>query len=363
MKFGLSLSTNISKVDEETDQGFWLSKIASLSLRQLVNNLTNVGCPRRTVAVIVKDEIDRRYFGEVMMLRQRILQANLANEQLDVSGDIDRLVKRKSVDFLDATGDDFNSKIEKAVLEAQLSDAYLNLDSSKAEQIEEIRRKYRSILRDPERMSAEDIARHLRNKDAEIMAALTPQEARTYELTETSTAMEARRATRYLALDNSQFAGVFDVAKRFDDQILNWQLNVAYSMDTFPNNYDDLLHAKEDAIRQVLGPDGFADYVRTSDPQFQMLDSWVQSKGLPYDVSIAISQIREGVGKAYYEKISQGSLTEVQRQGYLDELQAYSQREVQAVLERYNTKLNPNLPIFSWVSTISSGNIPIAPRR
>jgi hypothetical protein len=344
-------------------QEFWESNIAARSLRQLAKNLAQIGCPNAITVAVIKHEIDRRYNGTVSLLINRVLAAKLANQIIDTSQAIDQLIKRKSIDMLDATGETLNSKIERAILEAQLGDVYLGSDQNLSAIVQQIRDRYMTILKNPDNLTPEDIARHFRNRDIEIMEQLPPAAAKAYLLTETSDSVQTRQATKYLQVDESKFGEVFNATKEFNDKILEWQLADGHSMGTLPDNYDELLREKETAIQKALGETEFANYIRTSDPQFQMLDNWVESKGLPLDVSLALSDVREKVSAAYYSNVTEGSLEPTARAEYLQQLEDYSRREATQILAKYNTELNTGLPIFGWIPGITKGNIPAAPRR
>ena len=356
-------------------QSHQATKAKSLSWKQFstddypkyISQLRSVGCPFSAICDIIVGALSRQYDPRLSALR-RSSGTFWTPAQRPTSAEVE--VRRKQMEqaaalelerdelIRDLLGIEFKDYLSRSSGRGDRWDEILSFmpDSERRRQVRPVLAKYEDLENGVIRASggtlgADDSAalkRLYAEKLEELGGAFTPSELEEYQL-RTSPIADALRNNVLIGFrpTEEEFRAIFRAYHTFDPSISG-----------SPASEDE--HARsllgiatrDEQIRQALGDQRFADYVRSQDQTYLRLVELTDYFGLPTDAAIQVHNVREDVLAKVREINQQPALPEHQRLATLQEIKKQTEVEVVAKLGEEAFRQYSRAPWGVWIQEI-----------
>jgi hypothetical protein len=187
---------------------------------------------------------------------------------------------------------------------------------------------------DPETVQASQ-----RKMEEAIKEVLTPEEFRDYELRMSMTANSMRSQLAGWDPGEQEFLKVYELRKAFDDQFS--MFNRGNESEAEQARRRDAEKQLNEAIKQALGGDRYADYERAQDWSFQQIHQVAQRVDLGTTEAVKVYEMKQAAEAEVRNLRQNTGLTADQRSAALAGIQAETERSIKQVLgdkgwEQYN---------------------------
>jgi hypothetical protein len=162
-----------------------------------------------------------------------------------------------------------------------------------------------------------------RERQADLVRLLTPEELAQYELRNSPTAQGLRNQLRHFAPTEKEYVAMFDVQRSFDERYGRTQLS-GEQEDRRRDARPELFAAMETA----LGPQRFEDYRLMTDGNFGGTSEVVKSIGLPVERAKDLVRIQQAYNRLSETVKREISLSPEQRSAQLATLAAEARGKV-----------------------------------
>lgn len=346
--------------------------ISSRDPATLRDQLRALGLPEEVVRRIVRTILLEPYYN-----RYRALLAQHNNEKSDLlAGESysNRLTKEERAELRTLSREGarqaealFGSTSTEPDLE---NIRYSYLPSDKADQLRQINRDYAEMRTDLNdeigrfRVASDDqklkLLEQERRKDIE--SVLSPTELAEYDLRHSNTASTLRNRLANLNVSDSEFRALFDIYKPVYDSsatsaIRNFTPNQALTQEQIAQlkAQRDARAQSEDQARALLGDERYAEYNRTGDYDYRMLQAAATRFSLPQQTIEQVYGLRNTVSAETLNISNNGSLTPDQKKAALSDLANQARTQVRNALgqEIGDAYLKTNM---QWLNRVASGN-------
>jgi hypothetical protein len=329
-------------------KSFGWEMVESEDYRKYIANLRAIGCPEETIRDIIIADVNK-------LFEQR---------RKEITASTNKVEFWKSGNPLAMMGNAFNperlekiqalNKEKRALLkellgvEPELKADFMAgmnpfetmldfLPASKQSQISEIYTKFQSkqvSVFDGGMPTSEDMKKMTdlqKEMDAELAAALTPQEYEDYQLRMSQTAMMMRRQLGSFEPNEKEFRDLFKLRKEFDDAHggLFGQAAMTPEERRKMNEDQKALNAQ---IKTMMGDARYSEYERSQDYSYQQLHRLAERNGVPKDATVKAYDMQKLAQEKAREIRSNKELTSQQRNEALKAVRAETESALQKVL-------------------------------
>jgi hypothetical protein len=342
----------------------WRS-VESDDYRSYVGNLRSIGCPEETIRDIIVADVNKLYEAKKQELNigapkfKYWKAGNPFQEMLNP----DRLEKIQAL-----------AREKRALLKVLLGaapeekpdlfagsnpfEAMLDfLPPAKQTQVMDLLVKLQArtgkILRNgsPDAGDLKEVQRLKKEADAELAQVLTPEEKQQYDLRMSDTAMAMRMQLGAFDATEQEFLKVFQLRKAYDDQFGAYGSTGLGRDDA---SRDAAQRQLNDQLKQALGDERYADYVRSQDYTYQGLAKLVEREGLPADTASKVYDVKQIAEDKTRQVKQDNSLSPEQQQAALQAIRAETESTVRATLGDQAFQSYQNQPGAIWLKNISS---------
>lgn len=304
--------------------GFNWASLESTNYTTYIQNLRAIGCPEETIRDIIIADVAKLYAQQ----RARIwsaaesipfwksgdsLNAQMRQELRRLEGEQRSLIR-------ELLGTDLDSHVERYSMEPPLRPvdlAFLPADKQiRLREIIQRSRRDQQGFRDRVGTVWTELDnqqfRDLQNaEDAEIRAALSPQEYAEYELRESDLSAELREQLRGLNLTEAEFRRVFRARRAYA------QVEQTAGVDEMPGVRTQADQALEQELRDALGADRWDQYQRAQEPSYQTLTKLAERLNMPATVADQAYQYLHAAQAAMEKVMDDPSVNESVREAML----------------------------------------------
>lgn len=290
------------------------SRIESTDLRVYIDNLRQVGCPEETVRDIIIAKVCKLYapklqreHGAVCGYWQRI---RLNSAEADAH--FRELLQERNSLLKDLLGVDLNdgsnnsSDPRLSFLSRTKADEFRRLENKYADQAERIVTASDGLMTPEERDALEALRRQ---KAAEIVSLLTPEEKFEYDLRNSPLAQRLRNELGAFEPSEAEFRAIYQAQTTKQ----NTEMAAPSGHDS---NADDQAFSEEQ-LKSALGADRYAEYQRSKDSDYQCLLKIADRYNLSRDTAVQVFDIKQRVEAQCAEVMADPQYTSEQKQAWL----------------------------------------------
>jgi hypothetical protein len=309
------------------DEGIW-SLIRTDDLEELVRRLKAAGFPPAAIQAIVYEQVRERFqprMAEILGRQQDVPYWKAPNQAY---------YDPKNTEKLNALYEERDAVMKKlfgpAYWEAGETDPkvterrYGNLSPEKIAGIQAIVSDYQELfVRESRKRSGPPSPAEQqkwitlqKEEAADIAKLLTPDELFEYELRSSTEASRLLSQTKIFQPTEAEFRALFPLYRAMGES-LREQTTATPGDPAAVQRAEEQLHVK---IKELLGPERFADYLQAKDPASEKLNRIVQRLELPLSAATAVVAVQKEVTQRADAVKSDRSLTPAQRQEQLSAL-------------------------------------------
>ncbi len=195
-------------------------------------------------------------------------------------------------------------------------------------------------------------------KRRDLAAFLSPEEFADYEMRHSRTAQNLRQRMTQMDATEAEFRTIFEIQKDFDERFTEPDRHRAV-----PRTQEELKaraeaeRAMKAQIRDALGADRYAAYVRAQDNDYQQLRNATQRFQLPPDTPDRIYALRDEVPLRATRIADDSTLSPEQKRDALKKLAAETRDKVRATLGSEVAQVYFGNNGMSWVNHLENGTI------
>lgn len=239
------------------------------------------------------------------------------------------------------------------------------LSEDKRKDFQEIEQDYQDLIQEVQQemqgfslpSDAEKIRFLKEEQKRDLAAILTPAELADYELRMSGTAQQLRwKMTRFDGTED-EYRKVFALQKTFDDS----QQTDAYGnpISQSPEDWQKRREAEKALgaqIKEALGAERYADYVRSQNYEYQQLASAAKRLSLPPGTAAQVYNLRDGVSAESQRIADNESLAPEQKKQAFADLAARTREEVKKSLgeEAAGVYLKSGM---QWLNSVEKGTV------
>jgi hypothetical protein len=323
-------------------QGFTWAEIESTDFATYISNLRRIGCPEKTIRDIIVAEVNdlfaERMSREITLPEQKWWLPEPDMDALESGMDQVRALEREKAALLtQLLGAGWDNQRSMAAASAIRFDgpvlSKLSSDAKSAvERIEANARRARAEAEERARQqggSADTELAHLRQETRRQLAAvLNPEQLEEYLLRYSQTADHMREELRGYSAEPDEFRRIFRARDSFEQQIA--ALNP--SDPGTAARRAELERARDEAIRQALGPDRFAFYQVSQSPLFRQAQEQAEQNGAAPEKVLPIFRINQAVQEEIARIQSDRSISEDQRKIALATVQQQQRNSIDRIM-------------------------------
>lgn len=312
-------TTSSSSSPHATSKGLW-AQLRTDDLKELMRRLESAGFPRAAINQIIRQLVQERFEPRWRELRGDIKSMPYWKAPSSPYNDPK---KAESYQALSAE----QSKLLESLLgrEQWLETRLGHLPRDKATAVQAIRRDYFQLMAEAYRAMqlsgrAPTAADRQRNEMLEqeqrkdIARLLTPAELFEYDLRSSREASILREQTKALDTTESEFRALFPAYQEAVGKALAESAATGNDFETTWRTADAQMQAK---LKEVLGPERYADFVQAKDPASAKLNQIVQRLELPLSAARAVVAVQNEITQRADMVKTDRSLTQEQRQTQL----------------------------------------------
>ncbi|MFT3869030.1 MAG: hypothetical protein QM715_11280 [Nibricoccus sp.] len=346
--------------------------IASRDPATLRDQLRALGLPEEVVRRMVRTILLEPYYA-----RYRAMLAQHSNEKSDLVGGesySSRLTKEERAELRTLSREgarQAEALFGSTSAEPDLENLRYNyLPHDKADQLRQINRDYAEMRTDLNeeigrfRVASDDqklkLLEQERRKDIESL--LSPAELAEYDLRHSNTASTLRNRLANLTVSDSEFRALFDIYKPVYDSsansaVRNFTPNQPLSQEQIAQlKAQREVRAKSDEqARALLGDERYAEYNRTGDYDYRMLQAAATRFNLPQQTIEQVYGLRNSISAETLNIANNSGLTPEQKKAALSDLANQARTQVRNALgqEIGDAYLKTNM---QWINRVASGN-------
>jgi hypothetical protein len=162
-----------------------------------------------------------------------------------------------------------------------------------------------------------------------LAKVLTPQELQDYEMQTSATAPSLRTRMEGFAISDEEFGKIFNFMQPLDEQYSLSRRNPDPVNPEFTAARTQAEQDLQDYIHQVLGDDRYAEYQRTRDPAYRVLQQAGTEAGLPQDSILQAYQAQQQMQDEAKRVMQDPNLTQEQRAQTLQDMQSQAIQKLQ----------------------------------
>ena len=314
--------------------------------RALVTRLRAAGFPPSVVRVVLTAQINASLRPRLQQLISTIEdnpfwstdpgtgavdpKARAASREL--SAEHNRLLK-------EALGADFLADLPET--SEPLRRRYGDLPREKIEKLERVELDYGELQAEmaaaarglmlPE--DREKLALLEKEKRADLAAVLSPRELEDFLMRSSSTTARLRAALTSLNASEGEFRAIYQAQSAFDEKFNNRGIvGIAYLNADIMKEQQAAQAQANDQIKLALGDQRFAEYLRSSDREFQSISRFAQQAGLPATVAVQTYDLRENLSKESNRIAADPALTLEEKRTALQSLAQTTRAQITTTL-------------------------------
>jgi len=239
------------------------------------------------------------------------------------------------------------------------------LSEAKLKDFQEIEQDYQDLLHEVQQemqgfllpSDSEKIRFLQEEKKRDLAAILTPAELADYELRMSPTAQQLRwKMTRFDGTED-EYRKIFALQKAFDStqQTDAWGNPINQGPDDWKKRREDEKQLSAQ-IKTALGPDRYADYVRSQNHEYQQLTAATKRLSLPPETATAIYDLRHGISAESQRIADNANLATEQKKQAFIELANRTRDQIRASLgaEAAEVYLKGGM---HWLNTVEQGHV------
>jgi hypothetical protein len=278
-------------------------------LAALVARLRAAGFPIYTIRAIVQNELNSRYDARMRALSQSDPDAPFWKSTASLGMDAKRMAEYSQLSSE-------RSKLMRELLgnylyhdSGTLSTAevrrYGSLPQSKIDQLERINADYSDLTNQvraamngitlPE--DREKLALLEREKRADLVALLTPDELADYDMRNSPVTARLRQTFDLFKVTEDEFRAIYAIQQAYSDRI---DLNATTFPTMTPEQRNNFMQQRTAAQKELdaqmqaaLGDARYAEFVRASDREFQQLNRLAEQANLPAQAAVQAYNLRD----------------------------------------------------------------------
>ncbi len=196
-------------------------------------------------------------------------------------------------------------------------------------------------------------------KERDLMALLSPEELRQYQLRTSPTAQQLRWRMTQMDATEEEFIAIFDLQKSFDERFSTHD-PFGGSMPRDQEFWKQRQEAERELkqqIRDALGEERYLDYARSQDHNYQQLQAATRRLNLPPDTPARIYALRDTYPAAASQVADDSSLSNTEKRAALRALAGEARRQAADTLGPEATEALVQSDLFRWIDELEKGNI------
>ncbi len=281
---------------------------------------------------------------------QREMARALRDEQ---RAEMERLLGR------DPRADDPNSWLARTYgyLPVEKRDELRRIEQDYNELSSELRRELRGFTLPSDTEKLQFLAEE-RRRDLESL--LSPQELEAFELRQSRTAQNMRWRMTQMDASEAEFRAIFELQKEFDDRFNEHDQYGNRIRTMGPDDWrarSEAEKAMREQIRSALGPERYADYVRSQDGDYQQLRNAARRFDLPPDTAKNLHALRDDVPRRAGAIADDASLSLEQKREALKRLAQDTRNLVRTTMGSEVADAYFKNNGMSWLGQLEQGTI------
>lgn len=343
------------------------SALQTDDLRALVERLRAGGFPIYLIRAILQHEISARYDARMRELTQGDPNSPFWKPTTSLGMDSKRMAEytaltRERSNLLKSLLGNFAWRDDGSLTTADAR-RYGNLPQSKIEQIDRINADYAELNNQvraamngitlPE--DREKLALLEREKRADLVALLSPEELADYDMRNSPVTNRLRPALTLLNATEEEFRTIFNIQQAFNDQI-----NPTNLAAMTPQERTNLMQQRTAAqaamdaqLKAALGDARFAEFTRASDRDYQQLAQLEQRQNLPPGTAAQAYDLRNALSQESNRIFNDNSLGYDQKIAALQTLAQNTRTQLASTL---GSAGDAYLKSASWLSAVERGS-------
>jgi hypothetical protein len=274
----------------------WRS-VESVDYHEYIANMKAIGVPWVTIKDIILADVNHLYAEKAASLGPEpnlnyweTEKARINSQEALWRGRLDELEADRKACLKDLIGEDFVEDTRDRFAWRGFGGPQLDFLSPEKRQVVDALSQYDlrrdEILERPGgvliKEDFEEMKRLAAEKRGLLAGLLTPTELQRYDLVTHSTAAAMRRDLGAFKPTESEFQSVFTILRKVDEacEEAKWQARADPSAPPMGLQLAAMQNEAEQQIQSALGPARYADYQRTRDPEFQLLQRVSEGAGL-----------------------------------------------------------------------------------
>ncbi len=283
----------------------------------------------------------------------------LTKEQREESRRLQKEIKEESERLLGAT----NTVNQNPWLERQ----YGFLPTDKRELLQQTEQDYNELIgeinQETQGFQLPSDREQLRfleeEKRRDLVALLTPEELRAYDMRNSSTAQQLRWKMTKMDASEEEYVQIFDLQKNFDDQY-NPSSNYQDVVERDQAYWKARKEAEKDLNAQIqatIGDQRYLDYVMSNDHGFQQVQAATLRLGLPEDTPRKIYSLRADIPDSANSIAADTNLSYEQKTAQLTQLATTARDQIRTQLGAEAAEVILKNNSFRWINELEKGNI------
>lgn len=310
-----------------------------------IANLRTIGCPEETIRDIIITDINKLYAQKARALNPQLSDHRYWKPDAPYDDPRNRAfqrqlreLEREKRDLVQALlQTDYTTEMAKQNANPTYLDRQLSyLPDAKRAQLQSLLEKYSGLEMDiydravgeltPEQQAALDELRAKRR--TEMATLLTPTEMAEYEMRTSQTAQELRYRMGAFNASEDEYRRIYNIQKSFEDRLRQGEADGTVTA----AERNTAQAAMELEMKNLLGPERFAEYQRTQDASYRELYQAGQRSNLPKATIQTVYDMKRTAEEQRRLLLADELLTPEQKAAAFEALQAETERSVMEVM-------------------------------
>lgn len=339
-----SIAPPASNSPPVASQQFDWRAVESEDYKKYIANLRAIGCPEETIRDIIRADVSKLFESRAKAERGGTNRfeywkggnplANLFNEEAVAKQQT--LAREKRELLRELLGEEASEKPDLSTGMVNPFETMLDfLPAEKQTQLMELEQKFGAKLmeasKDAMRGDRTGMMKIQSEKDAALLAVLTPEEKFEYDLRMSQSAMVMRMQLGDFELSEQEFRDIFKLRKELDDQF--GVMGMGATSKTEQQQRDAAQSQMNDQIKEILGA-RYTEYKYEASGEWaaQMLHRIAKENNVPRDSALKAYEITD-LARAEAQKVkANAALGDAQRQTTLQAMHEETARAVTEVL-------------------------------
>ena len=342
--------TNV-EVAVVTNDFHW-GQLESEDYRTYITRLRSIGCPDQTIRDIIIADLDKVFAPKISSAsghRKNLKYWQPEEEELandwdprDVAHKMQEIDREKREVIQELVGADLvRERLKQRGIEDYYERRLSFMPDEKQTQVRRILEKYdeqERAIRDKELEDGDALTPQEKatlqsitaRREAEVTAALSPEERKQYELWMSSSANAVRHALYGMEASEQNFQAIYSIRKQLDER---WGQREVESMDAQTRQQFETAKADADAqLRVQLGEEKYRQYKRGEDEDYHRLCATLTRLKLPRHKANEVYEMKQALVEARQQELTDGNLAPEQRQQLLRWINDEAEKTARQVL-------------------------------